>query len=326
MSQPLSAAERGRFVTPPADLLGKLRPFDFAIDRGIRPSHVRAFQQVCRDFDLTLLLRATNPASVPYMEHKGYVAKPIDCKAKTADVDVALGDQWSECGGLVADPSVVGGNAFGGKKLEKAERAWHSFTAAMHRRKLGGGVVIWERAERQGFYAVDTAAPHVLRRHHGCLMVSDQPAPPDFDPAKTHIRAWMARHMAYLHGDYDLYGIIDNAAAQAAAGQGEVNPLAVGRRQLLGQVNFVTEHSTAVQERLNQLIGADMVLHGEQSAYEHAASDVYLFFASGAAMVVAESQFKRAAQEMPAWFESLYRYVFKTGYLGQTSLVAAKGR
>lgn len=318
MNTPMSAAEQGRFVTPPASLLAKLRPFDYARHAGIKAAHVKVFAEVCARLDVTLLLRATNPRSLPYMEQRRYAAKPIDCKAKTADQDVQAGAHWIECAGLVADPHVVGAQAFGSHKIAKAEESWRAFEDTMRRRRLGNGVVVYERAERKGFYAVDIAPPSTLSRHHGCLLVSDQSPPADFDPRKSHTRAWIERHMRYLHGDYDLYGIIDNAAAAAAAASAQkMHEEAVQKMRLLGQGNFVGARSLEVQQALNDCFDDELVKHGEQSAYEHTASDVYVFFASGAVLVVLESDFKRAASEMPAWFEDLYRYVFKTGYLGR---------
>lgn len=279
----MSAAEQGRFVTPPASLLARLSPFDYGRHHGVKGAHVKVFSEVCLRLDVTLLLRATNPRSIAYMHQRGYAAKPIDCKAKTADRDVPQGRQWIECGGLVADPHVVGVQAFGSKKLKKALESWKSFEDSLRKRRLGNGVVVYERAEHKGFYAVDIAEASTLNRHHGCLMVSDQSPPADFDPRKSHIRTWMARHMRYLHGDYDLYGVIDNAAAAAAAaGPGKVHEEAVRKIRLLGHDNYVSSLSLQVQQALNEGFSDELVKHGEQSAYEHTASDVYLFLASGA--------------------------------------------
>lgn len=318
MAAPLSNAEKARFDRPPEVLLSRLRPFDFAEHQGIKAAHVRVFSGVARRRDVTLLLRSTNRASLPYMERAGYTAKPIDCKAKTADQDVVLGQAIVESAGLVADPSIVGRQAFGGKKLQKALDSWQSFEASMHKRRLANGVVVYERAERQGFYAVDIGEPDTLRRHHGCLMLSEHAAPPDFDPRKSHIRQWMARHMSYVHGDYDLYGVIDNdAAAQAAAGDERLYEEAVRKMKLLGQPHYVSALSLEVVQLLNDGFAAELVKHGEQSAYDFSADDVYLFFPSGDVRVVLERDFKQPAREMPGWFEDLYRYVFKTAYLGR---------
>lgn len=318
MSAPLSAAEKARFDTPPQDLMRKLRPFDFGRHQGIKPAHVKAFLEVAARLNVTLLLRATNPASIAYMEKNGYAPKPIDCKPKTCDLDIVIGSQPVDCAGLVADPHVVGAKAYKGSKLPAALECWASFEAAMHKRSLGPGVTIYERAEQRGFYAVDLAPPDSANRHHGCLLVSELPAPPDFDTRKSHSRQWMRRHMGYVHGDYDLYGVIDNDAAAAAAATGErLAQQQVRNAPLLGQTQFVSARTHEAVQALNGWFHADLVQHGEQSAWKYSADDVYVFFPSGAACVVLQHDFKAPGREMPAWFEDLYRYVFKTAYAGR---------
>lgn len=139
------AAEQGRLVTPPRRLLDKLRALDLAEAKpGIRACDVAAFTKVARLTNTAILLRATNPKSLRFIGDKRYVAKPCDCKAKTATADDIVYGQIVECGGLVADPTRLSG---------------------------------------KGFFAVDTAPPDTLRRHHGCLLVTEQDMPKDFDPA-----------------------------------------------------------------------------------------------------------------------------------------------
>lgn len=318
MPAPMSAAEKGRFETPPQGLLNRLKPFDYRRDTGIKPAHVRIFGDVAGRLNVTLLLRATNPASVRYMGQARYAAKPIDCKAKTADEDVALGDQPVDCAGLVADPNVVGRRAYKSRKWQKALDSWQQFEASMHKRQLGNGVVVYERAEHRGFYTVDIAPPGSLDRHHGCLLVSDHAPPADFDPRKSHSRQWMSRHMGYVHGDYDLYGVIDHAAiAEAATAADPLHLEAVRQARLLGQPHAVGPQSLRVVAALNDALQCDLVKHAEQSAYEFTDSDVYLFFPSGLVSVVLERDFKQPGREMPGWFEDLYRYVFRTGYAGR---------
>ncbi len=320
MAAPMSAAEQARFDRPPEVLLRRLQPFDFARHHKVKAAHVRQFSSVAQTHNLTLLLRATNPASLRYMEKTGYTAKPIDCKAKTADKDSTQGTAMIDCAGLVAAPAVVGRQAFG-DRLQRALDSWRSFEASMHQRRLASGVVIYERADAKGFYAIDTSPPDAHRRHHGCLLLSEQAAPEDFDPRKSHSRQWMALHMQYVHGDYDLYGVIDNEQA-AAAGNDKLHHEAVRKMQLLGQPHYVSSQSLRVVDLLNERFGADLVKHGEQSAYEFSADDVYLFFPSGDIRVVLERDFKQPAREMPGWFEDLYRYVFKTAYLGRDRVSA----
>lgn len=306
-----AASERGRYITPPSHLTGKMHNFDYRKHAGIKSSHVWAFTQTCRALDVVLLVRATNPESIRWMERNGYAAKPIDCKAKTADISTCVNGMWIECAGLVVSPPVLGRKVFG-KKLEKAEKAWRDFETGLILKKMETGVQVFLRHERKGFYAVDTdqSTPHF-----GCLLVSEQMPPSDFDPSRSHIRKWIDVNMSYLHGDYDLYGIIDNSEA-AAMTPGNVHVVNIHEGYLLGQKSFTTELSRRVEESLNLLMGAEMVKHGEQSAYEHAASDVYIFYPSGNKQVVLESQFKHST-EMENYFQDLYRYVFKTAYRDQ---------
>lgn len=318
MPPPMSAAEKGRFVTPPQGLLGRLKPFDFRRDTGIKAAHVAVFKDVASRLNVTLLLRATNPASLRHMEKTGYAAKPIDCKAKTADLDAPQDGQPVDCAGLVADPGVVGRQAFRSGKWNQVLESWQAFESSMRRRRLESGVTVYERAECKGFYAVDLAPPGTLQRHHGCLLVSDHPPPADFDPRKRHVRQWMSRHMSYVHGDYDLYGIIDHdAIAAGSTGSDPLHKELVRDGRLLGQAHAVGPRSLQVLAALNACFQADLVKHAEQSAYAFTDSDVYVFFAGGPVSVVLARDFGHAGREMPGWFEDLYRYVFKTGYAGR---------
>jgi hypothetical protein len=306
-----AASERGRYITPPSHLTGKMHHFDYRKHAGIKSSHVWAFTETCRVLNVVVLVRATNPSSIQWMEKKGYAAKPIDCKAKTADISIDVNGSWVECAGLVVSPVVLGHKVFG-KKLEKAEKAWRDFQKGLLSRKLENGTQVFLRHERKGFYAVDTDP---YSSHFGCLVVSEQMPPNDFDPSKSHIRKWMGINMSYLHGDYDLYGIIDNSEA-AAMTPGKVHVADIYQGSLLGQKSFTTALSKEVEQNLNLLMGAEMVKHGEQSAYEHIASDVYIFYPSGNIQVVLESQFKHSV-EMENYFQDVYRYVFKTAYRDQ---------
>jgi hypothetical protein len=245
---------------------------------------------------------------------KGYTAKPIDCKPKTAKREVAIGSYLSDCAGLVVDPNRVGATAFDGDSLSDARKAWADFEGGLNTVRTAPGVSVYLRAERKGFYAVDTGDADTQTRHHGCLMVSEQAPPEGFDPRRPHSRRFIERHMAYLHGDYDLYAIIDlEGAEEAARNPGKVNELSVRRETLLGEGNLVTPRTAEVVERLNALFGVDLVKHGEQSALRHIASDVYIFDPNGGKQVLAESGFAQP-EHMVAWFEQFFRYHYKTGY------------
>lgn len=301
-----SEAERARLIHPPERLLRQLQPFDFADrDLGIRRKDVVVFSAVATATETIILLRRTNPKSLPYVGVRGYVPKPIDCKAKTAIADGLIDGYQVECAGLVADPRVLEGKVFAGR-LEETLECWRRFVRDHHRIKLGRGVEVFMRARGKGFYAVDTAPPSAILRHHACLLVSQQDVPTDFDPASSHTRAWMRQNMAYVHGDYDLYGIIDAAAIDPLHG---VNVQVVQQETLLDTTNLFTRRTHEVQEMLNAAIGCDMVQHGEQVAYKFVADTLYVFAPSGGKWVIRGDQ---GSREMAGMLVDLFRYVFGT--------------
>ena len=318
MAAPMSAAEKGRFERPPQKLLDRLRPYQPRLHGGVKPEHARAFAEVASSLQLALLLRATNEASLPFMGVAGYTAKPIDCKPKTCDGNVNIGQQPVDCAGLVADPHIVGRQAYGSDKVRDALETWKGFELSMHARKLGPGVTIYERAEQRGFYAVDIAPPSTQQRRHGCLLVSDHLPPADFDPRKSHIRTWIGRHMSYVHGDYDLYGVIDGQAG-SEAGSDKLLQVHAQNKPLLGQKHFITPLSLKAAQALNRAMGLELVKHGEQSAWQFKkeADDVFIFFPNGEVMVALAEAFQQPEREMAGFFEDLYRYVFKIAYAGR---------
>jgi len=299
-------AEAGRLLTPPQRLLQQLQPFDFAeVNLGLRRADVVAFSEVAAATETIILLRTTNPKSLPYIGLKGYTPKPIDCKAKTAKVDDVVNGYAVECAGLVVDPRYVDQQVFAGDQ-DRAAECWQQFVS--HRRpiKVKDGVEVFSRGKGKGFYAVDTAPPSTTRRHHGCLMLSCQDVPNDFDPARSHTRAWMQLHMAYLHGDYDLYGVVDAAAIDRKRG---VNVQHVKREMIFDTENLFTDRTQDVQECLNAAIGCDMVHHGEQAAFSFSADKIYVFAPNGGKWLIRKGM---SEKEMSGMLSDLFRYVFGT--------------
>jgi hypothetical protein len=105
-----------------------------------------------------------------YVGRSGYIPKPIECKAKTADTDVG---QY-RIAGLVIDPGRHPGSAFQGSKHGRAVECWQGF-AAEHG--------IGPTGRSGGPYAVDLDKSS---QHYGCVTLNGR----------------------YIHGDYDLYDII----------------------------------------------------------------------------------------------------------------------
>ncbi len=300
------AAERDRLVTPPQRLLNRLKPFNFSDPKlGVRRSDVAAFLAIASATETIILLRASNPASLPYIGVKGFTAKAIDCKAKTAKANDLIDGYIVECAGLVVDPRRLSPKVFN-DDVTKAMEYWRQFTRQNHPVRLKDGVEVFLRANGTGFYAVDTGRPSTINRHHGCLMLSRQSVPADFDPALSHTRAWMGRHMEYVCGDYDLYGVIDTKAIDRKRG---VNVQHVMQESVLGTRNKFTARTHEVQDDLNRAIGCDVVRHGEQVAEKFTADEIYVFDPNGGKWVI---HGEPSDAEMPGFLVDLFRYVFAT--------------
>lgn len=134
----------------------------------MRAQDKTVFADAAQRFNVWILVRRTNPASLKYIGRGGYTPKPIDCKAKTADSDV----QHYQLAGLVVDPNRWP-DAFSSPRRQNALQCWVDFAATQ-----GIGT-----ASQSGRYGVDEdpASPH-----YGCVRLEG----------------------SYVHGDYDLYDII----------------------------------------------------------------------------------------------------------------------
>jgi hypothetical protein len=178
----------------------------------MRPQDAQAFSAVAKQLGLWILVRRTNPASLDFIGRPGFVPKPIDCKAKTADV--------GPCAGLVVNPEVLQ-NAFNPAKVPKAMKEWKKFCAEG---LIGGS------GARYGTQS-DPNKPY-----YGALLLGGD----------------------FVHGDYDLYDIIDPDQASR-------NLAAV--ETMLGQPHRRGANFYRVQQLINQKIGAPMVQHGGEAQY-----------------------------------------------------------
>jgi len=171
-------------------------------------------------------VRRTNVASLPYIGLPGYTPKRIDCKAKTADLDVSP----YKLAGLVVDPSLQP-RAFKTDKLAKAKEFWSAMAQSI-------GTI----------YKVD-ADPR--SKHYGALKLQG----------------------SYIHGDYDLYDIID--AAEPSRNLAAVETL-------LGQPHRRGAKVTPVQQFINERIGSPMIQHGGEAQYtDHSAQAIDAFGPDG---------------------------------------------
>ena len=184
------------------------------------------FLEAARQFQVWILVRRTNRASLEYVGRPGYTPKRIDCKAKTADIDIAP----YRLAGLVVDPGTHP-KAFKPGKTAKAADCW----AAM--KPLLGRV-----------YKVDT---DTKSKHYGCLQLQG----------------------SYIHGDYDLYDVIDVAQVQR-------NLAAV--ETLLGQPHRRGAKVVTVQNFINARIGSPMIQHGGEAQYaDHSEQSIDAFGPNG---------------------------------------------
>lgn len=71
-----------------------------------------------RSLRIWILVRKTNDASLPYIAKPGFIPRPTDCQAKTADS--------GPLAGLVVNPELVP-KAFSPNRLSEARDAWREF-------------------------------------------------------------------------------------------------------------------------------------------------------------------------------------------------------
>ncbi len=110
------------------------------IGTGMRGKDVRAFCRVARQYNIFILVRHTNEASLGYIGRTGYYPKPATIKAKTADVDPPP-MQLNRSGmpktvqhrvaGLVPHPGFQP-KVFAGAKMAKALDCWADTLDVLH--------------------------------------------------------------------------------------------------------------------------------------------------------------------------------------------------
>ena len=223
-------------------------------------AYQRAFSKAATWFKVYILVRRTNLMSLPYVGLPGFVAKRLDCKAKTADshyVHPQFGPKT--VAGLVVDPTITGPDAFlTQRKYEAALQEWRGFAATM----LDPAVLT--QAGQSGltyipngrFYFVDLD-PGSAR--YGCVKFSSSS---------------LMTAAAYIHGDYDLYGIVraDSPARNVAVTETR-----------LGQKHVRSPEFLDVQIYVNRELGVPMILHGAQESYsgEHSDEGIDVFGPDG---------------------------------------------
>lgn len=273
-----------------AHILRKIKPFDWGDSRlGIRRDDIDVFKAAAQVFNHIILVRATNPESLKYIGNKNMYPKPIDCKAKTADCDVYIPFAsghiiHAKTAGLVVDPTLTGAQAFKDGKYAKAVEAWDEFLK--DKTPFEKSKKIFKRyGSEKGCFAVDT---DINSEYYGCLMISREDAPASFGEAAVpnwrNSHAWMdsAKHstcMQYIHGDYDLYALLnlDNPNERHL------------ENVVYGVKHYYSPKLEAIQDFINKGIGTPMIQHGDQFRYKHQSDKIYAFYPNNSVYIIDES-------------------------------------
>jgi hypothetical protein len=276
-----------------AQVLRKIKPFDWGDSRlGIRRSDIDVFKAAALAFNHIILVRATNPESLKYIGNKNMYPKPIDCKAKTADCNVYIPFSCgpvihAKTAGLVVDPTLVGARAFKEGRYAKAVEAWNDFlkdkTPDERSKKI-----FKRHGSEKGCFAVDT---DINSKYYGCLMISTEDESPSFGKAalaatprwgNNHARlegAQCSMRMRYIHGDYDLYALLnlDNLNERRL------------ENVVYGVKNYYSPKLEAIQDFINKGIGTPMIQHGDQFRYKHQSDKIYAFYPNNTVYIIDES-------------------------------------
>jgi hypothetical protein len=203
--------------------------------------HVTAFQLAAGKFKVWILVRRGNPESLQWIGKEGYIPKPLDCKAKTAD------RPGTDCAGLVVSP-ILRSNAFLPAKLTKAREEWAKFESKLY---------IFDKVDLKRNHEADRTGKHYTlqldetRKHFGCVMY------------KPVFRA----QAEFLHADYDLYAIVpeaDPTLNKFATGTG-FGGEAHSRGQYLYDIQYFFK---AAGIREGEEFCSPMIRHGEQETFK----------------------------------------------------------
>ncbi len=241
------------------------------VEQYMRAVDIDAFQQAARQFTAIILVRRLNPASLPYIGKPCYMPKSIYCKAKTAKCDAFAPEsgRMANVAGLVVDPTLPGlARAFPkAEDLANALHAWKKFlqtlgVSGLTREHLYSRLPV----ERGGFYLVQCDP---FQAHYGAVMYC--PFTPS-DVQQFRLSKLYMSNTFFIHGDYDLYGIIPGQ-------EREQRLLSSG--QLLGQAHFSTPLLQPVMQFINHRIGVPMVQHGSQENLGHTDEALDVFWPDG---------------------------------------------
>ncbi|MEE8271334.1 MAG: hypothetical protein V3R98_06345 [Alphaproteobacteria bacterium] len=236
-----------------------------ALRNHMRPRDIEVFKKAAKFYDVFILVRRTNPASLKFIGLSGYTPKRLDCKPKTADsFFTAPGQGRKDVAGLVVDPTITGPAAFNsGAKYQNAMRLWTPFAA-----RLAPAMADPRQAEALTylpggkFYFVQRDPADA---RYGCLKFAGNS---------------LVSAGKYIHGDYDLYGIVpaDNRGDNIIVSE-----------ERLGAAHSRGRKFFDVQHFLNNGIGVPMVLHGSQEKFapDHSDEVIDIFHPDGRTVTAA---------------------------------------
>ena len=237
-------------------------------------THLPVFRAAAKLYNVYILVRRTNLMSLQYICKPGFSPKCLDCKAKTADKDYDH-PQFGrmQTAGLVVNPHITGAQAYkSAAKHAEATKEWVNFEPHL--------VPELATAEAQKRPVYFTRGQHYF--------IELKPETKRVGCVKFH--TYLSTAATYVHGDFDLYGIVraDDPARNVAVGE---LMLATSEQAAKGKPNhFRSPELLDVQTFVNSRIGAPMILHGAQEGYkDHHSDEAIDIFHPGGSLTAAEN-------------------------------------
>jgi hypothetical protein len=233
------------------------------ITTGMRGKDLRSFMQVAREFQVIILIRHTNEVSLRYVGQAGFYPKPAVIKAKTADqnpppyVGFAQGGVFRrtyQVAGLVTHPGFHP-EAYAGAKAQKAQYCWDATMKTLSPTMLGK-LANPRKSDTWAEWGVERQGVLAPRWHWRV----------DINPDSQYFGGLQLKGSnipwSYVHGDYDLKDVI-------VLGHEQINVRSEGK--IDGVLNFAPVLTNVsfdtIQNRLNSVIGSDMVQHGSEAQF-----------------------------------------------------------
>jgi hypothetical protein len=221
----------------------------------VDPGHVQAFKQAAKRWAVWILVRGSNAASRQYIGLRGYVPKRLDCKAKTAKIDLPP----YRLAGLVASPEVHP-LAFAGRDVS-AE--WGQFQKYLYIPGPGEKRMYLPSGKP---YALEPDPKHM---HYGCVFFT---------------KYGLITDKNFIYGDYDLYAIVSqkNPSNNIFVEETRLHPDLPHNR---------SPELFDVQHFLNRQLQVPMILHGSQETYSaHTEEDIVIFWPDGETITEAKGK------------------------------------